>query len=105
MSRGREDRAREETLYCVDRHSGRTSRAFSLLFQSWLHMGSQAIVGSARIVADTLQDLNDLYCDPRGGDDGRRCDEDERPRRRDYEDERPRRRPGYDNERPRRRDY
>ena len=105
MSRGREDRRREETLYCVDRRSERTSRAFSLLFQSWLHMGSQAIVGSARIVADTLQDLNDLYCDPRSSADGRRCDEDERPPRRDYEDERPPRRREYDNERHRRRDY
>ncbi|HEX8147663.1 MAG TPA: hypothetical protein VF591_10825 [Pyrinomonadaceae bacterium] len=104
MSRGSEDRRREETLYCVDRRSGRTSRAFSLLFQSWLQMGAQAVVGSARIMADTLQDLNDLYCDPRGGPDGRGCDEDERPRRREYEDESPRRRREYDGGRPRRRD-
>jgi hypothetical protein len=47
-------------------------------------MGAQAVVGSARIVADTLEDLNDLYCDPRGRADGRECDEGERPRRRDY---------------------
>jgi hypothetical protein len=61
----------------------RTSRAFSLLFQAWLHMGSQVIVGSTRVLADTLQDLNDLYCDPRGSVDRRSCDdEDERPRRR-----------------------
>ena len=93
MSRGSEDRMREETLSCVDRRSNRTSRAFSLLFQAWMHMGSQVVVGSARVVADTLQDLNDLYCDPRGDARGRDCDEDERPgRRREYEDERPRRR-------------
>lgn len=92
MSKVREDRRREETLHCVDRRSGRTSRAFSLLFQSWMHMGSQAVVGSARIVADTLQDLNDLYCDPRSSADGRASDEDERPHRREYDDERPRRR-------------
>ena len=96
MSRGREDPRRGETLSCVDSRSARTSRAFSLLFQAWMQMGAQAVVGSARIVADTLQDLNDLYCDPRGGSDGRGCEEDERPRRRGaYEDERPRRRRDY----------
>lgn len=67
MARSRDDRSREEILCAVDRQSERTSRAFSLLVQSWMNMGSQIVVGSARILADTLQDLNDLYCDPRGG--------------------------------------
>jgi len=60
-------RTRAETLRCVDTQTGRTSRACSLLFQAWMQMGSEIVVGSSRVVADTLQDLNDLYCDPRGG--------------------------------------
>jgi hypothetical protein len=72
MARSRDDRSREETLCAVDRQSERTSRAFSLLFQSWMQMGTQIVVGSARIVSDTLEDLNDLYCNPRGSlDDSR----------------------------------
>jgi hypothetical protein len=67
MARSREVGNREDTLCSVNRQSERTSRAFSLLFQSWVHVGSQAVVGAARIMADTLEDLNDLYCDPRSG--------------------------------------
>jgi hypothetical protein len=60
---------RDETLRIVDTQTGRTSRACSLLFQSWMHLGSQVIVGSTQAVATTLEDLNDLYCDPRAGSD------------------------------------
>lgn len=85
MARDREARSREESLNCVRGNTERTSQAFSLLFQSWMHMGSQIAVGSTRIVADTLEDLNDLYCNPRGGPcgrgdggrDGRRSDRDD----------------------------
>lgn len=83
MARSSEDRSREEVLCGVDRQSERTSRAFSLLFQSWLNMGSQVVVGSARVMADTLQDLNDLYCNPRGGSDGRRRNHNQRDTSRD----------------------
>jgi hypothetical protein len=34
-----------------------------------MNLGSQLIVGSTQAVATTLEDLNDLYCDPRGGSD------------------------------------
>lgn len=78
MARSREIRNRENTLSTVNMNTERTSKAISLLVQSWMHMGTQAIVGSTRIVADTLQDLNDLYCNPRGGAD---TDDDD-----DYED-------------------
>jgi len=71
MARDRETRGREETLSAVNIQTERTSRACSLLFQAWMQMGSEVVVGSTRIVADTLQDLNDLYCDPRGGPAGR----------------------------------
>lgn len=71
MARDRGTRSREESLNCVRGSTERTSDAFSLLFQSWMHLGSQIAVGSTRIVADTLEDLNDLYCNPRGGPCGR----------------------------------
>lgn len=59
--------SRADMLRTVDLNTERTSRACSLLFQAWMQMGSEIVVGSARVVADTMQDLNDLYCDPRGG--------------------------------------
>lgn len=85
MARDRETRSREENLNCVRGNTQRTSQAFSLLFQSWMHMGSQIAVGSARIVADTLEDLNELYCDPRGGpcERGEGGRDDRRPDRHD----------------------
>ena len=67
MARRSENADRDETVDVVSRNTERTSRACSLLFQSWMHLGSQFIVGSAETVATTLRDLNDLYCDPRGG--------------------------------------
>ena len=67
MSKNNSGKSRDETLRIVDTQTGRTSRACSLLFQSWLHMGSQLVVGSTQAVATTMEDLNDLYCDPRGG--------------------------------------
>jgi hypothetical protein len=67
MARRNADGDREETLRLVSRQTERTSRACSLLFQSWMHLGSQIIVGTAESAATTLRDLNDLYCDPRGG--------------------------------------
>ena len=69
MVKSSNGKSTDETLRVVDTHAGRTSRACSLLFQSWLHLGSQVIVGSTQALATTLQDLNDLYCDPRGGSD------------------------------------
>jgi hypothetical protein len=78
MARDRATRNREGTLNAVDRQAERTSRACSLLFQSWMQMGSEMVVGSARIMADTLQDLNDLYCDPRGGPESREPGPDKR---------------------------
>jgi hypothetical protein len=69
MVKSSNGKSRDETLRIVDTQAGRTSRACSLLFQSWLHLGSQVIVGSTQALATTLQDLNDLYCDPRGGSD------------------------------------
>ena len=83
MARDREARSREESLNCVRGNTERTSQAFSLLFQSWLHLGSQIAVGSTRIVSDTLEDLNDLYCNPRGGSCGRGDDDDRRSDRYD----------------------
>lgn len=67
MDKDSETRTRTETLHAVDRHADRTSRACSLLFQAWMQMGSEIVVGSSRVVSDTLEDLNDLYCNPRGG--------------------------------------
>lgn len=72
MSRESETRNRDDVLRTVDRQAERTSRACSLLFQAWMQTGSEAVVGSARIFADTLQDLNDLYCNPRGARDSER---------------------------------
>lgn len=73
---------KQERLRIVSSQTERTSRACSLLFQSWMHLGSQIIVGSAEAMATTLRDLNDLYCDPRSGldrqDDNRRGDNDRR---------------------------
>ena len=70
---------RQEPLRAVNSQTERTSRACSLLFQSWMHLGSQILVGSAEAMATTMKDLNDLYCDPRGGpgreDDARRRDD------------------------------
>jgi hypothetical protein len=83
MARSREVRSREAILTSVDSHSERTSRVFSLLIQSWMHMGSQIVVGSTRIMADTLEDLNDLYCNPRNGLDNRRPRQGERRSGRD----------------------
>lgn len=85
MARSREIRNRENTLSTVNMNTERTSKAISLLVQSWMHLGSQMIVGSTRIVADTLQDLNELYCNPRGGggaDTDDDVDYEERGRRR-----------------------
>ena len=67
MNNQAHDGSRADTLRTVDRNTERTSRACSLLFQAWMQMGSEMVVGSTRVVADTLQDLNELYCDPRGG--------------------------------------
>ena len=69
MSRESEVRDRDQVLRAVDRQTQRTSRACSLLFQAWMQTGSEAIVGSTRILANTLEDLNDLYCNPRGEKD------------------------------------
>lgn len=69
MARRSDGGDRDETLRLVSKQTERTSRACSLLFQSWMHLGSQLVVGSAETVATTLRDLNDLYCDPRGGPD------------------------------------
>ena len=76
MPRDSEARDRDEVLRSVEQQTQRTSRACSLLFQAWMQTGSEAIVGSTRIMADTLQDLNDLYCNPRGGKDRQAADED-----------------------------
>lgn len=67
MDKDSETRTRTETLRAVDSQTDRTSRACSLLFQAWMQMGSEIVVGSSRVVSDTLEDLNDLYCNPRGG--------------------------------------
>jgi hypothetical protein len=82
MARRSDDENREETLRLVSKQTERTSRACSLLFQSWMHLGSQLMVGSAEAVATTLRDLNDLYCDPRGGLAEKESDT-QRSRRRD----------------------
>jgi hypothetical protein len=65
--KSRNSKSRDETLRIVDTQAGRTSRACSLLFQSWLNLGSQVVVGSTQALATTLEDLRDLYCDPGGG--------------------------------------
>lgn len=62
-----DDRDREESIRIARKQAERTSQACSLLFQSWMNLGSQIIVGSVESVATTLRDLNDLYCDPHGG--------------------------------------
>lgn len=72
MARNQRVNSRDETLRAVERQTERTSHACSLLFQAWMQMGSELVVGSSRVVADTMQDLNDLYCDPRGGTAPRR---------------------------------
>jgi hypothetical protein len=76
VMKSRNGKSRDETLRIIDTQTGRTSRACSLLFQSWLHLGSQIIVGSTQALATTLEDLNDLYCDPRGGVDRQRDQQD-----------------------------
>ena len=81
MARDNYRDTKQEPLQVVSSQTERTSRACSLLFQSWMHLGSQIIVGSADAMATTLRDLNDLYCDPRGGvgrEDTRRRDDDRR---------------------------
>ena len=72
MTKSRNGTSRDETIRIVDTQTGRTSRACSLLFQSWMHMGSQIVVGSTQALAKTMEDLNDLYCDPRAGSDRQR---------------------------------
>ncbi len=67
MATDNDDRDREETLRIVRKQTERTNQACSLLFQSWLNLSSQIVVGSVESVATTLRDLNDLYCDPRAG--------------------------------------
>ena len=75
MAKSSNDKSRDETVRIIDNSTERTSRACSLLFQSWMNLGSQILVGSAKSVATTLEDLNDLYCDPRGGQDRSRNQE------------------------------
>ena len=72
MAKSGSSKSRDETVRIIDNQTERTSRACSLLFQSWMNLGSQIVVGSTRAVATTLEDLNDLYCDPRGGLDRQR---------------------------------
>ena len=75
MAKSGNGKSRDETVRVIDTHTERTSRACSLLFQSWMNLGSQMVVGSTKAVATTLEDLNDLYCDPRGGLDRKRDQE------------------------------
>jgi hypothetical protein len=58
--------SRDESFRVVDTSTERTSRACSLLFQSWMNLGSQLIVSSTKTLATTLEDLNEIYCDPHG---------------------------------------
>ena len=72
MPSNRDSRNREETLRLVDTQGEKTSRAFSLLCQAWIQMGSEFAVGTTRVMADTLEDLSDLYCAPKGDVDSRK---------------------------------
>ena len=69
MSKNGGDTSRDESFRVIDTNTERTSRACSLLFQSWMNLGSQLVVSSTKTLATTLEDLNNLYCDPRGGRD------------------------------------
>lgn len=74
----KDSQSREETLRFVDRQGERTSRAFSLLCQSWIQMTSEIVVGTSRVLANTLEDMSDLYCDPKGGSDKQKSRSSER---------------------------